>query len=228
MSQRSPNGVHPIPTIATRSRMPLLAISRSPRRAWPSRSNCGPRWRCTGAGTSSRPGCRSRTAAGSTSVISQRYRPPPSKSTTTPTTGGDRLNARRSTVNVATVPLDVGQPLGLHLVDGVAVQADPGRRQVAEPAMQAPARRERVLPRLGAVRRRRARALGVGPTGRLADAAGPARSGTGCRAGRRARPRPVCDRRPRRRHCGRPGRPAGRRSCGGRRRRRRRRAPARR
>ena len=27
LSQRSPNGVHPIPTIATRSRMPLLLIS---------------------------------------------------------------------------------------------------------------------------------------------------------------------------------------------------------
>src|SRR5215470_12095902 len=30
LSQRSPNGVQPMPTIATRSRIPLLAIARSP------------------------------------------------------------------------------------------------------------------------------------------------------------------------------------------------------
>src|SRR6516165_3735169 len=57
----------------------------------------------------------------------------------------------------------VGQPLRLHLVDGVAIEARPGRRHVAEPTGGAAARREGVLPLLGAVHGGSARALGVGP-----------------------------------------------------------------
>ena len=66
------------------------------------------------------------------------------------------------------MPGHVGQPLGLHLVDGLAGEADPGGRQVAEAADLAAAGREGVLPALGAVHGRRARALGVGPARRLA------------------------------------------------------------
>ena len=69
----------------------------------PSRSNCGPPARWRRAGTSSRPGRRSAPTAGSTSVSSQRNRPPPSKSSTAATSGGLGVYASRSTVNVATV-----------------------------------------------------------------------------------------------------------------------------
>ena len=47
-------------------------------------------------------------------------------------------------------------------------QADPGRREVAEAARQAPAGREAELPPLGAVHRRGVGSFGVGSPGRLA------------------------------------------------------------
>ena len=61
----------------------------------------------------------------------------------------------------------VGEALGLHLVDGVAREAGPGRRHVAEAAHLAATAGEGVLPLLGAVHGRRPRPLGVGPPGRL-------------------------------------------------------------
>ena len=63
---------------------------------------------------------------------------------------------------------DVGQPFGLHLVDGVALQADPGRRQMTEATDLATAGGEGVFPRFGAVHDRCARALGIRAPGRLA------------------------------------------------------------
>ena len=112
LSQCSPKGVQPIPTMATRSRIPLLAISSAPPQtvapgqagAWLSRSSCGRR----SAVNSRRNVISTRwpmaTVDGSTSVSSHWNRPPPSKSTTTTTTGGLREYASRSRVWVTIVP----------------------------------------------------------------------------------------------------------------------------
>ena len=58
-------------------------------------------------------------------------------------------------------PWHVGEALGLHLVDGVAGQAGPGRRHVAEAAHLAAAADEGVLPLLGAVHGRGSGSFGV-------------------------------------------------------------------
>ena len=88
-------------------------------------------------------------------------------------------------------PGDVGEALGLHLVDGVTRQAGPGRRHVAEAADLATAGDEGVLPLLGPVHGRARRAArgrgGVGARG----ASGRARSRRSHTAGRPAPPPPA-------------------------------------
>src|SRR5262245_33655327 len=56
-----------------------------------------------------------------------------------------------------------GERLRLHLIDGVAHDADARRRQVGGAAALAARADEAVLPALGAIRRRRGGTLGIGP-----------------------------------------------------------------
>ena len=182
LSQCSPNGVQPMPTIATRSRMPLLAMSsllvvHAPR-SGPGLPEVvvdaagGDR----AGGTSSRPGRRSSPPSGSTSVSSHWKRPPPSKSITAATTGGDERVGQAVDGVGGDRRRHVGHALGRHAVDGAALHAHALRRQVARAAGLAAAAREAELPRLGAG----------------ATAAPPARSGSGRRGGSRSRkPRQV-------------------------------------
>ena len=76
--------------------------------------------------------------------------------------------ARWSMVKVATVPGTSARRSGAIWSMAWHGEAGPGRRHVAEPAHQAPAGHEAVLPPLGAVHGRGTGALGVGTAGRLA------------------------------------------------------------
>ena len=91
-------------------------------------------------------------SSGRASVSSQRKRPPPSKSMITPITGGERREGQVVDREGGDRARHVGQPLELHLVDGVAVEAGPGRGHVAEAAGQCSGspRRRTSTPRSGA------------------------------------------------------------------------------
>ncbi len=182
LSHSSPKRVQPIPMMATWSRMPLLPIvptllasSAPPAPVSAPASGQGL------PGSSTRPGP-------STAPSPERHRDPVADGqlvgpgigqlaaeAATPVEVDDHPDHRRRQRESQVVDGEggdrarhVGQPLELHLVDGVAVEAGPGRGHVAEAAGRAAARRKGVLPFLGAVHRRRARPLGVGTAGRLA------------------------------------------------------------
>ena len=234
LSQSSPKGVHPIPTMATRSRIPVLVMTAVLllRRSVPPDPSGG--------------------------VLGQRSSLPevivytlgavqPAEGHGHPGADGHRVGVdvgHLAPVAAPAVEVDdrphhrgreaesqpvdgvgghgspqVGHAFRLHLVHRLAGEADPGGGQVAEAAHQAPTGVEPELPPLGPVHGRGVGPLGIGTPGRLAVEHAPPRQEDGVGQVRPPLVRPGPPPEPGRPPAGPPGRPGGRRWCAGPRRR---------